>query len=334
MRRSAIASAFLAAVAWSLVACGLVSGLNRLSEVDSLDGGADSASHSLAEDGGADSSMGPPAADSGPDSSIDSATGDSANASTDSSAADGAVDSSTDSSTRDSGIDSSVADSGVDSSSPTSIVRVQAVAPGWASSPQTTLTLAEENAGDLLVAGVYFAASATITITDSLGNSWSPTSAYANTTASCNDENVSVVEIFYAGGIAAGGNVVTVAQSSGTAPLGAYLVEYSGARAAGALDGVSGGSAASSTVTMSAGNLSTTSAHDLVVALFAEATTSGTMTAGPGFSAVDTDGTFFSMFEDDLPTGFGPGVIVPTANEPGGPSDCWVAAAASFRVAP
>src|ERR1700727_2354858 len=170
MRRSAIASAFLGVVGWSLVACELVSGLNRLNEVDSSDGGADSTSPSPAEDGSVDSSIGSPA-DGGPDSSIDSATADSANSSTDSSA-DGGVDSSIDSATRDSGIDSSAADSGVDSSSPPSIVRVQAVAPGWTSSTQTTLTLAEENAGDLLVAGVYFAASATITITDSLGNSW------------------------------------------------------------------------------------------------------------------------------------------------------------------
>jgi hypothetical protein len=172
-------------------------------------------------------------------------------------------------------------------------------------------------------------------VTDSLGNSWSPTTAYANTATGCNSENASVVEIFYAGGIAAGDNVVTVTQSSGTAPVGAYLVEYSGARAVGALDGVSGASAASSTATMNAGSLTTTSAHDLVVGLFAEATLYGIMTTGPGFSVVDNDTTFFSMFEDDLPSGFGPGAIVPTANEPGGtPSDCWVAAAAAFRVAP
>jgi hypothetical protein len=143
------------------------------------------------------------------------------------------------------------------------------------------------------------------------------------------------VEIFYAGGIAAGNNVVTVTQSSGTTPLGAFVVEYSGARAAGALDGVSGGSAASSTATMSAGNLTTTSAHDLVVAIFAEATAYGIMTTGPGFSVVDNDTTFYSMFEDDLPAGFGPGTIAPTGTEPGGtPSDCWVAAAAAFHVAP
>jgi hypothetical protein len=327
MRRLAFVSTFLAAVASSLVACQLLSGIDNLSKVESLDGGADSSPPSTAEEGGVDSSIDSSVADGGADSI------------TDSSAVDSGSDSSTDSSGPDSGVDSSAdssaADSGIDSSGSTSIVRVQAVSPGWVSSNDTTLTLVEENAGDLLVAGVYFAeATATITVTDTLGNSWLPTNAYANTTA-CNIGNVSVAEIFYAGGIASGDNVVTVTQSSGTSPLGAYLVEYSGVRTTGPLDGVSGGSAASSTATMSAGNLTTTSARDLVVALFAEATAYGIMTTGPGFSVVDNDTTFYSMFEDDLPTGFGPGTIAPTANEPGGtPSDCWVATAAAFHVGP
>jgi hypothetical protein len=324
MRRPAIVSALLVgAIASGLVACEQLSGLDRLSRVASLDGGADSSSPTPVEESGADSSP----VDGGPSSNSDSSAADSGpHSSTDSAAADSGVDSST---------DSSAADGGVDSSGQTSIVRVQAIAPGWASSQETMLTLVEENAGDLLVAGVYFTdATATITVADSLHNSWSSTNAYANTTA-CSIGNVSVAEIFYAGGIAAGNNVVTVTQSSGTAPLGAFLVEYSGVRAAGALDAVSGGSAASSTATMSAGNLITTSAHDLVVALFAEATAYGIMTTGPGFSVVDNDTTFYSMFEDDLPAGFGPGTTAPTASEPGGmSSDCWVAAAAAFHVAP
>ncbi len=220
-------------------------------------------------------------------------------------------------------------------SAPPSIVRVQAVAPGWGSSDATTLTLVQENAGDLLVAGVYFTEStATITVADSLGNTWVPTTAYANT-AACSSGQVSVAQIFYAGNILAGGNVVTVSQSSGAFPLGAFLVEYSGVRAAGPLNGVSGGHPASSTATMSAGSLTTTGAHDLVVALFAEATVYGVMTTGPGFSVVANDTTFYSMFEDDLPAGSGPGTVTPTAFEPGNaPSDCWVAAAAAFTAAP
>jgi hypothetical protein len=219
--------------------------------------------------------------------------------------------------------------------SPSSITRVQTVAPGWGSTESTTLTLVAENAGDLLVAGVYFTDSTGfITVADSLGNTWLPTTAYANVSG-CSGGNVSVVEIFYAEGIAAGANMVTVTQSSGTSPLGAFVVEYSGVLAAGSLDGVSGGPATSSTSTMSAGSLTTAGAHDLVVALFAEATVWGVITTGPGFSIVADDATFYSMFEDDLPAGAGPGAVNPTAIESGGAtSDCWVAAAAAFKTGP
>ena len=169
---------------------------------------------------------------------------------------------------------------------------------------------------------------------DSLGNTWLPTTAYANVSA-CSGGNVSVVEIFYAESIAAGANMVTVTQSSGTSPLGAFVIEYSGVLAAGSLDGVSGGPATSSTATMSAGSLTTTGAPDLVVALFAEATVWGVITTGPGFSIVADDATFYSMFEDDLPAGAGPGTVNPTAIESGGAtSDCWVATAAAFKAAP
>jgi hypothetical protein len=285
----------------------------------------------LTEEGGADSSTDSSAVDSGHDSSPPSlAEEGGADSSADSSAVDSGHDSST---------DSSAADSGADSSGSTSIARVQSVAPGWVSAQETTLTLAEENAGDLLVAGVYFDESTvTITVADSLGNAWTPTTAYANITScpfGASGANASVVQIFYAQGIVAGSNMVTVTQSSGTSPLGAFLVEYSGLRKSGSLDGISGGPAPSSTPTMSAGSLTTTGARDVVVALFAEATTGGTITPGPGFSDVAGDSSFYSLFEDDLPSGTGPGPVAPTATEPGDePSDCWVGAAAAFTASP
>jgi hypothetical protein len=327
MRRTAIVSAFFGAITSSLVACQLVSGLDRLSKVESLDGSTDSSPFSLAEEAGADSSTDSSAMDSAPDSGPLSAAG--ADSSTDSSVVDSAPDSSP---------LSSAADGGDDSSGSISIARVQSVAPGWVSAQETTLTL-EENAGDLLVAGVYFDDSTvTIAVADSLDNVWTPTTAYANITPcplGASGANASVVQIFYAEGVAAGGNVVTVTQSSGTTPLGAFLVEYSGIRASGSLEGTSGGPAPSSTPTMSAGSLTTEGAHDVVVALFAEATTGGTITPGPGFSTAANDASFYSLFEDDLPSGTGPGPIAPTATEPGGePSDCWVGAAAAFTAGP
>lgn len=215
-----------------------------------------------------------------------------------------------------------------------SIVRVQAIAPGWQFSASTTLTF-RENAGDLLVAGVYFTESTVnIAVADTLGNTWTPTTAFVNVTA-CHSNPATVAQIFYAEGVAAGDNIVTVTQSSGNSPLGAFLVEYSGVRAEGSLDCVAGGPAPSSTSTMSAGSLTTTGALDLVVALFAEGTTSGIITPGSGFATAADDPSFYSMIEDDLPAEMAPGTVTPTATEPGGvSSDCWVAAAAAFRAAP
>jgi len=86
---------------------------------------------------------------------------------------------------------------------------------------------------------------------------------------------------------------------------------------------------------MTSGTLTTNGALDLVVALFSEATTSGTMTSGVGFVTVQYDSTFYSLIEDNLPGGTGPDMVVPMAMEPGGtPSPCWVATAAAFRAAP
>jgi hypothetical protein len=218
-------------------------------------------------------------------------------------------------------------------SPPNGISRVQVVAPGFASASQVTRAI-NETAEDLLVAGVYFNTSAvTITVSDSLGNTWTPTAAYANPSSFCSGTgDATVVQIFYARAVATGSNIVTVQQSSGTHPLGAFLVEYSGARASGTLDAVTGNRATSSTANMTAGSLTTTGARDVTVALFAEATSTGIMTPGSGFASVATDEYFYSLFEDDLPAGVGPSATNPSGTEPGGrTSSCWVGVAAAFK---
>jgi hypothetical protein len=232
------------------------------------------------------------------------------------------------------GVSDAPSDSPHSDSEAPAIVRVQAIAPGWQSSSSTTLTF-RENAGDLLVAAVYFTDyTVGIAVADTLGNTWTSTTAFANIRA-CGSNSATVAQIFYSEGVAAGDNVVTVTQSSGDSPLGAFLVEYSGVRATGSLDCVVGGPAPSSTSMMSPGSLTTTGAVDLVVALFAEATTSGVITPGSGFATAAGDPGFYSMLEDDVPAGVALGTVTPSATEPGGlQSDCWVAAAAAFRAAP
>jgi hypothetical protein len=220
-----------------------------------------------------------------------------------------------------------------DAPPPPALARVQALGPGFVMAASTMLML-DENAGDLLVAAVYYNESTVnIMVDDSLGNTWKFAPVYANT-ASCaggGSGNADVAQIFYAESIAAGHNVVTVTQSSGTAPMGVFLVEYSGLLASGAFDGANGGPAPTSTATMTAGVLTTTGTLDLVVALFVDGSGTGLMTSGPGFSTEATDTSFYSLFEDNLP-GNTPGPVNPSANEPGLiATACWVAAAAAFK---
>jgi hypothetical protein len=191
-----------------------------------------------------------------------------------------------------------------------------------------------EDTGDLLVVGVYFnAATVTIAVSDTVGNAWSSTPAYAQVSpCAYMGGGANAAQLFYAPNVLGGSNVVTITQSSGTDPFGAFLVEYGGARTSEAFDVSTGYYPSSSTATMTTGSLTTTGSNDVVVALFASATTAGTITAGPGFTSVATDVTYFSMMEDDLP-GMSPGTVDPSATAPNGaPSNCWVGAAASFKA--
>ena len=322
----------IAALATTLIACSI------LTNLDGLSGGAGSlgdAGAATPDDGAGDAGGTATGDDSAADRPMDGAGVN--DATRDDSAGDrptdgAGVNDGTDSSTG--GWDASSDSESSDSHAP-SITRVQAIAPVWQFSATATLTL-HENAGDLLVAGVYFTQSTVnIAVADTLGNTWTSTPAFANLTACNSNGGVTVAQIFYAEGVAGGDNVVTVTQSSGNAPLGAFLVEYSGIQVTGALDGVVGASAPSSTSTMSVGSLTTTGTLDVVVALFAEATTSGVIAPGSGFGTAAGDTSFYSMIEDDLPAGMAPGTVTPTATEPGGmASDCWVGAAAAFRAAP
>ena len=326
MPASRASASVVAAFATVLVACSFVVSLDGLSEWEDP----------LSDASPAAPDTSPPPPDTGTAAPNDGADAESPSAdsaggpSTDGTAvSDDAADSNR-------GISDAPSESDRADSHPPSIARVQSIAPGWQSSATAVLTL-HESAGDLLVAGVYFNdPTATIAVTDTVGSTWTSTTPFANVTGCTTHTGASTVaQIFFAEGVAAGDNIVTVTQSAGSSPLGAFVVEYSGVLSAGSLDRLSGGFAQSSTSTMSAGSLTTTGALDLVVALFAEATTSGTMLPGSGFATAANDSTFYSMLEDDLPGGMASGMVTPTAGEPGGvSSDCWVAAAAAFRAAP
>ncbi len=305
-------------------ACGLISGLDQLQKTPCVDVCGDGSdleeASTIPDSSSADDSYAPRDAyvaddvdDSGDSPSVIDATEGS---------------DATDASDLDSAADRA------DSPPSRSIVEVQALAPGWVASSSTELTL-DESAGDLLVAGVYGVNSAaTFAVTDSLGNVWTATAPQLNLAANCQSGGAgTVAQIFFAEAIAGGENVVKVEQS-GTVALGAFLLEYSGVRAHGSLDGVSGRVPASPSLTMNAGEVNTIGALDVVVALFADGQVgTGTMTAGPGFAAEGNDKGFFSIVEDDLPAGTVPATITPTATRPAvGQANCWAATAAAFAA--
>ena len=205
---------------------------------------------------------------------------------------------------------------------------VQAVSPGFVTASSQSATV-NETAGDLIVVAVYWNAdSATISVSDTKGNT------YLNLP----EQNLpgagwgTQVQIFYAQNVAGGSNTVTVTQSTGAHAIGFYLVEYSGIRTSGALDSSVGQVAPSTTNTMSTGNMSTSGCRDVVVALFNDTSfASGQMSAGAGFTPRAMDNGFISMVEDDAP-GIGPGTINPTATLPSSTkTQSWAATAAAFK---
>jgi hypothetical protein len=124
---------------------------------------------------------------------------------------------------------------------------------------------------------------------------------------------------------------ITITQSQGTNPLGAYAAEYSGIDRANPYDVKASAIATSASNAMTAGTLATTGA-DLVVAAFVDTNNLGTMVPGSGWTERGSDMMFYSMFVDNAP-GAPAGSITPTGTLPTIVSDeCWVGVSAAFRL--
>jgi hypothetical protein len=207
---------------------------------------------------------------------------------------------------------------------PTAYQRVQSI--------DATITV---GAGNLLVVVVYWdAASQTVTVTDTQANSWTPTTASGP--GSCNGgmQPIALGQIWYAENAHGGNDTLTVRQSmsgNGNA-LGFFTLEYAGVAAAGSLDSQASQPAPAASNAMSPGDMTTTGAVDLIVAMFGDLNGAGQMTAGSGYTARGTDTGFFSLVQDNAP-GVAPGTHNPGAFLPGGTSDdCWNSAAAAFKA--
>jgi hypothetical protein len=235
------------------------------------------------------------------------------------------------------------ADSAANPDSGGGTIVLEGTTTGYLTYPAPTMlhmTYSLKHAGDLLLVGTYIQTGSSLvtSLTDSQSNSFSSLSPQVGGESTpCSGNSVNV-QLWYAKAAAAGGDTITVSYAGGDT-LGAFVLEYSGLGAGASLDGTAGASGTVAGTVLSSGNLGTTGATDLIVALFADVTQYGTMTAGSGFTARQVDTGFVALIEDDLPAGAAPGMhaagatLPPLAADGGvnGGDECWVALAAAFR---
>jgi glucose/arabinose dehydrogenase/chitodextrinase len=174
-------------------------------------------------------------------------------------------------------------------------------------------------AGNLIVAYVVWSNSATVTMTDTRGNTY--TAAQAPTSWNGTSWRA---QVFYAKNIAGGANTVRATFSSSINTFGIlYVHEYSGLDRTNPLDvsksAVGTGSA------MSTGNATTTNANDLIFG--AGASSSKVTAAGSGLATRST--AFGNRTMDRVVTTAGSYAVTATQN-----SNAWVLQLVAFKAAP
>jgi hypothetical protein len=191
------------------------------------------------------------------------------------------------------------------------------------SSFSTTLPAPTTSGSAIVIGLTYGNSNATITVTDSQGNTYAPVIATydAGHNQGC--------AILYASGIKGSApDTVTLNFSSPLAYLGLGVHEYSGVAGLGALDGATGSKGIGSNP--SAGTLTTTANGDLIFSCVTEdAIGSGiTFTPGSGFTKrVDLGLTAAYADADSVEVVAGPIAATWTMS----PSSGWVASAAAFK---
>lgn len=174
---------------------------------------------------------------------------------------------------------------------------VQKSAPGFVQAGSQSVTLNSVGSGHLLIVCAYdnIDSSVTTSISDTLGSTWSDTSAITNTQGTGGSLTM---RIFYTVAPASGNDTITLTQSSGSAPLGGLYFEYSGNSSSNVLDATAGQAATVSGSSASSPNVTTTGPHDLLLGFFGDTSGSGTITAGSGYTVQLTDANFYTGAED------------------------------------
>jgi hypothetical protein len=209
------------------------------------------------------------------------------------------------------------------------IALAQVAAPGYADTAVTSATI-DVTVAQLVIAAVYFNQEPdTITVTDSIGLSWASLPP-VDVLAGCggNTGNATAAQLWYAQGTSAGVDTVTVTQTSGTQPLGVFVLAYEGIASMDPVETTSVQIAPIASSTASMPPLVTQ--HDtVIVALFNDTLSTGTWTGGDGFTIEAHDDGFPNMLEDAIVP---PGMWAPKGTLPPGHNDsCWVGTALALR---
>jgi hypothetical protein len=200
-------------------------------------------------------------------------------------------------------------------------------APGYGSGPiqEDEVRLA---AGDFVVAVAYWDQTPdTVTLTDTLGLAWTagPTEAIGSNCGG-GTGNGTGAQLFFATAAAAGSGTVTVTQTSGTQPLGVFVLDYENI---GGVDSTASAVAPSSSTAMVAPPVTATD-PGVVVAFFGDTIGMGTVATGSEFTELARDDGFPNLVEG-APAAAGDQYVA-TATLPNGPDACWVVLEAVLRA--
>lgn len=209
------------------------------------------------------------------------------------------------------------------------ITRVQVLTPAFASAPtlNVPITVSAENL--VIVAAYWNDASSSIAVTSARvasGGAWSALGSQ-NIASGCSPPaNGANAQLFYGVADTSGTDTIQIQQSNGSAPLGAFVVEYAGTSG---LEGASGMVAPSASNAMRSGPV-TLQNDGVLVAVFHDSLDTGMMVPGSGFTELAIDSGAYALVEHAM---VGSGTHEATATLPSGKSDrCWAAAAAAFAA--
>jgi len=213
---------------------------------------------------------------------------------------------------------------------PAAISLVSVVAPGYQGAAQVTDSV-DGTLGDFLVAAIYWDESPdTVTLADTLGLAWASLPAQGiPSVCGGSTGNATGAQLWYAPVTVSGLNSITATQTSGTQPLGLFVLEYAGIDNANPIDATSAQIAPASSNNVFMPEL-TAHDDDVIVALFNDTISFGTMTAGSGFTIEAHDDQFPNLLEDAIVQA---GTYTPTAALPPGEIDaCWIGTAMALRA--